>query len=112
MINQKLDILCIQETHINHCSIEEHDGFWFIFSNEISNPFEQNVAREFAGVGFIVAPDLWRFVSNFDIIDSRISRIFLRYHGNPVHLFSVYAPHAGRPSGEKKKRIITIYGRL
>ena len=103
MINQKLDILCNQETHVNHCSIEEHDGFWFVFSSEISNPLEQNAAREFAGVGFIVSPDLWRFVSNFDTIDSRISRMSLRCHGNPVHLFSVYAPHSGRPSGEKDR---------
>ena len=77
--------------------------FGLFFSSEISNPLEQNAAREFAGVGFIVSPDLWRFVSNFDTIDSRISRMSLRCRGNPVHLFSVYAPHSGRPSGEKDR---------
>ena len=75
MIDQNLDILCIQETHVNHCSIEEHDGFWFVFLSEINNPLEQNATREYAGVGFIVSPELWRFVLKFDTSNSRIARM-------------------------------------
>ena len=97
--------MCLQETHIhiNHCSIEQHNGFWFLFSSEISNPLVENAVREFAGIGFIISPEMWRFVVKFDAVNSRVARLSLRCHGNPVHLFSVYAPHSGRPSCDKEQ---------
>ena len=97
--------MCLQETHIhiNHCSIEQHNGFWFLFSSEISNPLVENAVREFARIGFIISPEMWRFVVKFDAVNSRVARLSLRCHGNPVHLFSVYAPHSGRPSCDKEQ---------
>jgi exonuclease III len=94
--------MCIQETHVNHSGIQEQDGFWFVFSSEITNPLDGNAAREFAGVGFIISPEMTRFVHNFETLSSRIARLSTKCHGNPLHIFSVYAPHAGRPSGEKE----------
>ena len=46
---------------------------------------------------------MWRFVVKFDAVNSRVARLSLRCHGNPVHLFSVYAPHSSRPSCDKEQ---------
>ena len=100
--------MCIQETHVNHSSIQEQDGFWFVFSSELTNPLDGNAAREFAGVGFIISPEMTRFVHNFETLSSRIARLSTKCHGNPLHILSVYAPHAGRPSGEKELFYIVL----
>ena len=37
MENHKIDILCLQETHINTNSMEKVDGYTFIYSSGISD---------------------------------------------------------------------------
>ena len=101
MLSNHLDILCIQETHINHSSIEVHNGFCFIFSSGQCDPLAANAPREFAGVGFIVSPHMTTYLLHIETSHSRIARITLKNHGNPIHILSVYAPHAGRPQAEK-----------
>ena len=53
--------------------------------------------REFAGVGFIVAPWLRRSVVGFKQVDARIATIKLRVRGGRLAIVNGYAPHNGQP---------------
>ena len=37
MKSNQIEILALQETRVNHCSMEEHDGYTFYFSSGISH---------------------------------------------------------------------------
>ena len=88
MVLNSVDIVCIQESrksksdHFATC-----DGFAVFLSGR------GDEEREFAGVGFVVAPSFRKFVIGCDPYSSRISSLKIRVTGGCGYIFSVYAPH-------------------
>jgi len=58
MKEANMGLLCIQETHVPGAPYYNSDGFLIICSGS-------DAAREYAGVGFIVAPELRSAVLGF-----------------------------------------------
>jgi len=58
--------------------------------------------REYAGVGFLVAPYARNWVAAFREHTDRIASISLRVPGGKILLVSIYAPHGGRGYYERQ----------
>ena len=91
MNSSKIDILCIQETHLRGAEYYELEGFLVALSGgspDISG-------RSHAGVGFIVSPHVTRSVISFSAIDDRVAALKIKVPGGTLTLMSAYAPHSG-----------------
>ena len=75
-----IGIMCVQETHIKGCPYFESDGFLIIYSG-----CEESQKREYAGVGFIIAPHMKSAVKSFMQLSSRIAILKLRIKGGIAH---------------------------
>ena len=87
MTNMGIGIMCVQEAHIKECPYFESDEFLIIYSG-----CEENQNREYAGVGFIIAPYMKFCVKSFMQLSSRIAILKLRIKGGIATLISAYAP--------------------
>ena len=92
MTRRRISILCIQETRIIQSPYYTTDnGFLVILSGS------SEVARDYAGVGFIVAPWAKHSVSGFLQFSSRLMCMKFRVPGGKLGIISAYAPHGGYP---------------
>ena len=90
MINRKVEILCLQETHWTDSAYFVTDaGFLLISSGEED--------EEYAGVGFLVAPHCRRSVVSFCQFSGRQASLKMRVPGGKMVVCSLYAPHQGKP---------------
>ena len=79
----------MQETHLAGSAVYDSDGFLVILSG---GPEDE---REFAGVGFLVAPWLRPALIGFTQLNNRLASIKFRICGGQVVFISAYAPHGG-----------------
>lgn len=91
MTNENIDVLCIQETHLNGAEYYEMDGFMVYLSGSRKDD------RNYTGVGFIVAPWTKTAVITFHAVTERIGSLRLKVHGGTLTILSVYAPHDKHP---------------
>jgi len=107
----KLDLLFLQETHVNTNSAETMDGFTFIFSTSITDEQRKQaenqraaprrgqqppaVDMEYGGVGVILSPHTKTTLKDFEQIDGRLMTVTLDAIGPPIHFLNAYAPQSG-----------------
>ena len=90
MLEKGLDVLCLQETYISGAdSYLTEEGFLIILSGGPQG------AREYAGVGFLVAPAARQHIITFKEHTNRIASLKIRVSGGQLCLISAYAPHGG-----------------
>ena len=92
-----IHILCLQETHkpLSNYIVTEKD-FLLILSGRADTK-----EREFAGVGFLIAPTIRRSVYGFCQLSSRLACVKIRIPGGQLAILSCYAPHSGRDFEER-----------
>jgi len=87
-----IQVLCIQETHgTGSCAFTTPEGYFVILSG--GEPLKEG-EREYAGVGFIIAPEARRSVLSYLQHSSRIAVLKLKVKGGRIAITSVYAPPA------------------
>ena len=92
MLRRHISILCIQESHILRSPYYTTDnGFLVVLSGSSTGD------REFAGVGFIIAPWMVDSIVGFLQFSNRLACLKLRVTGGVVGIISAYAPHSGYP---------------
>ena len=92
MKHQRIDILSMQETHIKQSPYDvTPDGFLVPLSGSSTSD------REYAGVGFLVAPWIRHAVCSFVQLSNRTAVMKIRAEGGKVAVCCVYAPHSGWP---------------
>jgi len=90
MRRRGISILCIQEARISQSPYYLTDnGFLVILSGS------SNGGKEFAGVGYIVAPWAISSVVGFLQFSSRLACLKLRVPGGKIGIICAYAPHGG-----------------
>ena len=90
MSQREMDVLCIQETHLNGAECYTREGYAVFLSG-----CRDSAERSYAGVGFIVSPRIRSAVVAFKACDDRIATLRLKIHGGMLTVLSVYAPHNG-----------------
>ena len=94
----KIDIICLQEIHKTLSGYyETDDGYLVILSGSATNE------REYAGVGFIVAPLLRKSIVGFVQASARMASLKIRIPGGKMAIFSAYAPQSGRHYDERQE---------
>lgn len=97
MQQHNIHILCLQETHRPSCNYWiSNAGFLFILSGG-----EDENEREYAGVGFIIAPILRQSVLGFCQHSNRMACLKLKCKYGKAAIVSAYAPHNERPIDER-----------
>ena len=91
MQSRNVDILCIQETHLNGAEYYDIDGFMVCLSGD------QSDSRSHSGVGFIVSPLARRSVVSFQAVNDRLASLKVKVPGGTLSIISAYAPHSGHP---------------
>ena len=81
---RNISVLAIQETHITHSDTFVYEGYKFYLSGSKDD--------KFAGVGFIVSPNLNIHVRGFKPVSSRIAIIRIAASPRSLEIYSVYAP--------------------
>ena len=90
MRRQGIHVLCIQEIHILRTPYYiTDDGYLVVLSGSALG------SREFAGVGFIIAPAARDSVIGFLQRSNRLACIKLRVEKGRAAIISAYAPHSG-----------------
>ena len=103
MRRRNISVLSIQETRVSKSPYYvTEDGFLVILSGASTE------AREFAGVGFIIAPWLRRSVIGFLQQSNRLACLKLRVRLGRIALISAHPPHGGYPFGTRQ----TFYEQL
>ena len=91
-----VDVFCIQETRQSGSDYYvTDDGFLVVLSGGSDG------GREWAGVGFIVAPRLKKHVDGFCQVSSKVASLKVKCSGGRFGLISVYAPHNLKNLNEK-----------
>ena len=78
-------VLCLQETHCLGSSTFECEGHIFILSGA------EHGSRQYAGVGFIVAPWMRHAIKGYLQQDNRMASLRVRVSGGILTLITVYA---------------------
>ena len=108
----KLDILFLQETHVNTNSTEVIAGFTFIYSTSITDEQRKHaenlrttprIDTEHGGVGAILTPLAQAALLDFNQIDGRLFTLTLDAVGPPMHFINAYAPQSGLDSRIKQE---------
>lgn len=90
MRRKSISVLCIQETRRSKTPyFYTEEGFLVILSGSSSEE------KEWAGVGFIVAPWAVQSIVGFLQHSNRLACLKLRIPGGKLALVSAYAPHSG-----------------
>ena len=96
MLRNSIDVLCIQETRKPYAdTYRSEKGFLLLLSGR------GDASREYAGVGFVVAPWMQPHIMGFTPNSSRCASLKLRVQGGCMALFSVYAPHTLHPLSDR-----------
>ena len=91
-----IDIMCLQETrHLKSNSYCTDTGYQVLLSGS------SDASREWAGVGFIIAPRVKGSVVNSCPFSNRMASLTFKTSGVKHALICAYAPHNGRPTEEK-----------
>ena len=114
-----IDILALQETHLNQNSTLKKNKFLYMFASDfIPKPMQPGQLKgkgkgrgkgkkgatwEHAGVGFCIAPKVANAIEDIFQISSRLFTLTLRAKGRKIAITSAYAPQSGRPMAEKEK---------
>ena len=92
-----IHILCLQETRKPLSDfIETEEGFILILSGRVDVQ-----EKEYAGVGFLVAPELRRSIYGFCQLSSRLACLKIRIPKGKLAILSCYSPHAGKDFEER-----------
>ena len=130
MQNHNIDVLFLQETHVNTNCSETLKGHTFIYSSSITDdqrkqaeaarmearnrakgqgkrqrnaiPPQPASDREYHGVAAVLSPNAKLLVSDYEQISSRLMRISFYSAGPPIHVFNAYAPQSGADSHSKE----------
>eukprot|EP00959_Pyramimonas_sp_CCMP1952_P422471 8849885-Pyramimonas_sp.AAC.1 len=78
-------VLCLQETHCKGSPVFDVEGFCVILSGK------EEDAREYAGVGFIVAPWAKQAIKGYMQQSSRMASLRIRVAGGVLTLITTYA---------------------
>ena len=89
MRQHNVAIACIQETHVAAAPLFEVEGYFVILSGGVDE------RREYAGVGFVVAPWAKHAITSFTQYNSRMAGIRLKVKGGAASFISAYAPQSG-----------------
>ena len=92
-----IGLLCMQEVRRPDSDYFVEDGFLIIQSGSSGGE------REWAGVGFIVAPWLRRSVTGFLQKSNRLCSIKLKTTSGKLSVICAYAPHNARPHDERQQ---------
>ena len=83
MTDRRIGVLCLQETHKRGSDyFITSDGFLVIFSGTSTGD------REHAGVGFLVAPWMRKYVVSFTQPSSRFASLKIRVKGGKINLIT------------------------
>ena len=94
MRENNIEILLLQETHIETNSIEnKKDYTWYFSGNQTK--------REFYGMGIVISNKILPYVENIRPIDSHIMILNLNTIIKTTFINAYYCPHADRPEEEK-----------
>ena len=97
MERRNIGVLCVQETHRRNSDYFcTEEGYLVVLSGGVGE------GREWAGVGFIFAPFMRRSLIGFRQLSSRTACAKIRVQGGKIALWSVYAPHGGKPPDERQ----------
>ena len=92
MRRRNISVLAIQETRVSKSPYyTTEDGFLVILSGSRTED------REYAGVGFILAPWIRNCIVGFLQKSNRLACVKLRVPQGRVAVISAYAPHGGYP---------------
>ena len=108
MQSLNIDILCIQETHTPKSNVYTTEDNYLIVLSGVAT--DEDI--ETAGVGFIISPQIRQGIIGFTQFSSRISWVKIRVPGGKVPIFSVYAPHNGKPFGTRSSFYATLQERV
>ena len=89
MSNYNISTMCIQESHISGAPYLHQNGYLIVLSDSHCE------GREYAVVGFIVAPRVIGSVKSFHQYSNRLTSLVIRVHGGYIQLITAYAPHGG-----------------
>ena len=112
MKHLNLDILFLQETHVNTNYSEVIAGFTFIYSTSITDGQRKQaenlratprIDTEHGGVGVILTPLAQAALLDFNQIDGRLFTLTLDAVGPPMHFVNAYAPQSGLDSRIKQE---------
>ena len=97
MHKYNIDLICLQESHRPKSDYYVTDnGYLVILSGAAGS------CKEYAGVGFVVAPWIRRSVIGFCQYSNRLASLKLRVPGGKAVFFSAYAPHSGKSFDERQ----------
>ena len=116
MFKEKIDVLCLQETKINHNSQETHLRYKFYWSTDIpddarnkasqlatsgraarSNPNRGAIFRdavEHAGVGIVLSPHAVKYLISIQPVSGSNMRMSLKMRAGTLDVISTYVPQA------------------
>ena len=99
MLSQRVGLVCLQETRQSNASYYKYylDGWGF----QVILSGGAGQEKEWAGVGFVVAPKLQTCIHGFSQISNRMISMKLRQPGGFCGIICAYAPHNARPTDEK-----------
>ena len=89
MLEKAVDVICIQETHLEESKYFHEDGFGIFLSGAGTT-----VTRSFAGVGFIVSPRVLSAVVCFRSVSDRLAILRVKVSGGMLNFVSAYAPQS------------------
>ena len=97
MERRNIGVLRVQETHRRNSDYFcTEEGYLVVLSGGVGE------GREWVGVGFIFAPFMRRSLIGFRQLSSRSACAKIRVQGGKIALWSVYAPHGGKPPDEQQ----------
>ena len=96
MKHNNVRIMALQETHVKHNTRESREMYtWFFSGEKEGNGF-------IAGVAFVVANELLKYVLDIEPVTDRLCTLTLNYV-MPVTLVNTYILQAMRPTVEKEE---------
>ena len=132
MKKQKIDILCLQETHINTNSMEKLDGYTFVYSSGVSDKdretreklknigrrkgkgkgkgkgkrkrtdIDRSIGHEYHGVGIVFSPKAFSANKDDERLGSRDMYTIQHITFKPLCIINDYAPQSLKSIHEKE----------
>lgn len=87
----RINVCCLQETHVRGATYFMHNGYLVILSGQT----DDSKNHRNTGVGFIVSPPACKSVIGFHLLSDRLAMLKLKVSGGCLHVLCGYAPHSG-----------------
>ena len=97
MLKYNIDLICLQESHRPKSDYYVTDAGYLVILSRAAGS-----CKEYAGVGFVVAPWIRRSVVGFCQYSNRLASLKLRVPGGKAVFFSAYAPRSGKSFDERQ----------